>query len=183
MSEEKKIEISGMNIYTDKKGRTVYYDFITKNGYIIPPNKYNSYTNYSIRLLVSVLVGYLSSLFLDNNYFYGFIVGVSTYIAYSFVFRKRFLSSLSVIPDFKRPYKESYIDRNVKNTSKKKNLSIVFVAMLLLPIIVLNLAVSGYDTFTLILSIALGTMALGFAIVHLIILKKQRDSEVENEIK
>lgn len=29
------IRLSGQNIYTDKKNRTIYYDFISKQGYIV----------------------------------------------------------------------------------------------------------------------------------------------------
>lgn len=173
MDNKEKTELRGFNIYQDKKGRTIYYDWISKNGYIIPENKYNSYTNYSIRLIVSVLVGYLSALFLEDNYLAGTLVGISTYIAYTFVFHKRFLSTLSIIPDFKRPYRENYINRNVKEMTKKRAISIVFVALFLLVAIIANLLVNGYDIFVLVLSIGLGLVALGFMLIHIIILVKK----------
>ena len=173
MDSKEKVELKGFNIYQDKKGRTVYYDWISKNGYIIPESKYNSYTNYSIRLVISVLVGYLSALFLDNNYLAGTLIGLSTYIAYTFVFHKRFLSTLSIIPNFKRPYRENYIDRNIKEMTKKRALSIVFVSLFLLVAIIANLLVNGYDIFILVLSIGLSLVAVGFMVVHIIILVKK----------
>ncbi len=173
MDSKEKAELKGFNIYQDKKGRTVYYDWISKNGYIIPESKYNSYTNYSIRLVISVLVGYLSALFLDNNYLAGTLIGLSTYIAYTFVFHKRFLSTLSIIPNFKRPYRENYIDRNIKEMTKKRALSIVFVSLFLLVAIIANLLVNGYDIFILVLSIGLSLVAVGFMVVHIIILVKK----------
>ena len=145
MDSKEKVELKGFSIYQDKKGRTVYYDWISKNGYIIPESKYNSYTNYSIRLVISVLVGYLSALFLDNNYLAGTLIGISTYIAYTFVFHKRFLSTLSII----------------------------FVSLFLLVAIIANLLVNGYDIFVLVLSIGLGLVAVGFIVVHIIILVKK----------
>ena len=30
-----KIRLSGRNIYTDKKGRVIFYDMITKKGYLV----------------------------------------------------------------------------------------------------------------------------------------------------
>lgn len=173
MDSKEKVELKGFSIYQDKKGRTVYYDWISKNGYIIPESKYNSYTNYSIRLVISVLVGYLSALFLDNNYLAGTLIGISTYIAYTFVFHKRFLSTLSIIPNFKRPYRENYINRNIKEMTKKKALSIIFVSLFLLVAIIANLLVNGYDIFVLVLSIGLGLVAVGFMVVHIIILVKK----------
>lgn len=173
MDSKEKAELKGFNIYQDKKGRTVYYDWISKNGYIIPESKYNSYTNYSIRLVISVLVGYLSALFLDNNYLAGTLIGLSTYIAYTFVFHKRFLSTLSIIPNFKRPYRENYIDRNIKEMTKKRALSIVFVSLFLLVAIIANLLVNSYDIFILVLSIGLSLVAVGFMVVHIIILVKK----------
>ena len=173
MDSKEKAELKGFNIYQDKKGRTVYYDWISKNGYIIPESKYNSYTNYSIRLVISVLVGYLSALFLDNNYLAGTLIGLSTYIAYTIVFHKRFLSTLSIIPNFKRPYRENYIDRNIKEMTKKRALSIVFVSLFLLVAIIANLLVNGYDIFILVLSIGLSLVAVGFMVVHIIILVKK----------
>lgn len=173
MDSKEKAELRGFSIYQDKKGRTIYYDWISKNGYIIPESKYNSYTNYSIRLVISVLVGYLSALFLDNNYLAGALIGLSTYIAYTFVFHKRFLSTLSIIPNFKRPYRENYIDRNIKEMTKKRALSIIFVSLFLLVAIIANLLVNGYDIFILVLSIGLSLVAVGFMVVHIIILVKK----------
>ena len=37
-----KIRLSGRNIYTDKRKRTIYYDFVTKQGYLIEKKNENS---------------------------------------------------------------------------------------------------------------------------------------------
>lgn len=178
MSEKEKIELRGMNIYVDKKGRTVYYDHLTKNGYIIPPNKFNSYTNYSIRLVISVLIGYLAALFLNNNYWGGLLVGISTYIAYTFVFRRKFLKDLSIIPNFKRPQKAGYIERNVIEMNKKRVISIIAVSAFLMVAIAANAIISGFDIVMIILNIGLSVVALGFMIVHIIILVKKRQQGI-----
>ena len=37
-----KIRLSGRNIYTDKKGRVIFYDMLTKKGYLIDKKSENS---------------------------------------------------------------------------------------------------------------------------------------------
>ena len=37
-----KIRLSGRNIYTDKKGRVIFYDMITKKGYLVDKKHENS---------------------------------------------------------------------------------------------------------------------------------------------
>lgn len=179
MSTQEKKELRGLNIYNDKKGRTVYYDWFTKNGYVIPPNKYDNYTNYSIRFVVSVLVGFLSALFLKDNYLAGIAIGASTYIAYTFVFRRRFLNSLTIIPDFKRPIKENYIDRNVVAMPKKRVISIILIAFFLVFAIAANAIIGGYDIVMLILNLGLSAAALGFLVVHVIILVKKKQKGID----
>ena len=174
MSEKNKAPLKGINIYIDKKGRTVYYDRLSKNGYIIPPNKFDNYTNYSIRFIVAILVGYLAALFLDSNYLAGFLVGVSAYIAYTFIFHKRFLSKLSIIPNFNPPYRENYINRNIKEMPMKRVYTIIAIALILLVLIAINAVAYGLEGWSSIVYLAIALVAVGFIAVHGYILIQKR---------
>ena len=48
-------ELEGLNIYTDKKNQKIYLDPITKNGYVITPEKQNTFKVYSNTVLFAIL--------------------------------------------------------------------------------------------------------------------------------
>ena len=48
-------ELEGLYIYTDKKNQKIYLDPITKNGYVITPEKQNTFKVYSNTFLFGVL--------------------------------------------------------------------------------------------------------------------------------
>ena len=47
-----KIRLSGRNIYTDKKGRVIFYDMITKKGYLVDKKHENSALFFKNRFVV-----------------------------------------------------------------------------------------------------------------------------------
>ena len=54
-----KIRLSGRNIYTDKRKRTIYYDFVTKQGYLIEKKNENSALFYKNRFVVILFAAIL----------------------------------------------------------------------------------------------------------------------------
>ena len=54
-----KIRLSGRNIYTDKKGRVIYYDRITKKGYLVDKERENAAQFYKNRMVVILFAAIL----------------------------------------------------------------------------------------------------------------------------
>lgn len=50
-----KIRLSGRNIYTDKKNRTIYYDGLTKQGYLIEKKDENKIVFFKNRIVIILL--------------------------------------------------------------------------------------------------------------------------------
>ena len=174
MSEQIK-SIKGSNIYTDKKGRTIYYDSFTKTGYIIPPSQYNNYANYSIRFVISVIVGCVSALFLKFDYLSGFFVGLSTYVAYTYLFHRRFLSKMTIDADFKKPQDDNYIERNIKEMSIKRAYTIILVALVLLVMIAVSVMAYETDLYTMLVYCFIAILATAFIGIHAYIIIKKRE--------
>ena len=54
-----KIRLSGRNIYTDKKGRVIFYDMITKKGYLVDKKSENSAVFFKNRFVVILFAAIL----------------------------------------------------------------------------------------------------------------------------
>ena len=60
------IRLSGRNIYTDKQNRTIYYDWVTKKGYLVGSKDAQAATFYKNRfavILIAVMIFKPSGLF------------------------------------------------------------------------------------------------------------------------
>ena len=53
------IRLSGRNIYTDKQGRTIYYDWVTKQGYLIEKKSEKAALFYKNRFAVILMAAIL----------------------------------------------------------------------------------------------------------------------------
>ena len=93
-----KIRLSGRNIYTDKKGRTIFYDLVTKKGYLVDKASENSAVFYKNRLVIILFAAILFGA--------TFLTKIQALIAWAvmmalaeFAFRKVFLKKLEPVTD------------------------------------------------------------------------------------
>ena len=54
-----KIRLSGRNIYTDKKGRVIFYDMLTKKGYLVDKSSENAAVFFKNRFVVILFAAIL----------------------------------------------------------------------------------------------------------------------------
>ena len=54
-----KIRLSGRNVYTDKKGRVIFYDMVTKRGYLVDKKHENSAVFFKNRFVVILFAAIL----------------------------------------------------------------------------------------------------------------------------
>ena len=109
-----KIRLSGRNIYTDKKGRTIYYDFVTRQGYLIEKKSENSAQFYKNRLVVILFAAIL---------FAGtFLTWIQAIIAWAVMmavaevmFRRSFLKKLEKVTDVDFEKRVSALQYTVEN--------------------------------------------------------------------
>jgi hypothetical protein len=56
MAQKNQPSVSGFSVYQDKHGRDVYYDFITKNGYLILESNAGQFSLYQKRFIIPLIV-------------------------------------------------------------------------------------------------------------------------------
>ena len=87
-----KIRLSGRNIYTDKKGRVIFYDMITKKGYLVDKKHENSALFFKNRFVVllfaAILFGATFLTWLQAAVAWAVMMAIA-----EFAFRRGFLTS------------------------------------------------------------------------------------------
>ena len=70
-------ELEGINIYRDRKNQKVYLDPITKNGYVITPEKEKTFKTYSNVVLFAVLSAIFANMIFEFKWYICIIIGLS----------------------------------------------------------------------------------------------------------
>ncbi len=99
--------INGLFIYHDPKKGCVYYDFISKNGYILTKSDYSTYSKFSMLKLLSLTSIYLLIELLNFKLWQALITGISLFIIIEIIFRKTFIYKLPIIHNYQRCKKEN----------------------------------------------------------------------------
>lgn len=92
------IRLSGRNIYTDKQGRTIYYDWVTKQGYLIEKKSEKAALFYKNRFAVILMAAILfGATFL--TVIQAVIAGAVMLVLAELTFRLSFLKKLEPVRD------------------------------------------------------------------------------------
>ena len=164
--------LKGFSIYKDEHGRNVYYDRLTHNGYIVTASDVNQYNLYSNRFIIPVMVFALLYSLNIGGFEFGYLGGAAAALlslaAMEFIFRFRFLKSLTMIPNFQPSVQDSYMNR-IKNSADRHILFLRAVLYILLGIL---LIIFGFEKqfilFEWIVCGAISCIALLTGLVNLI---------------
>ena len=139
-----KIRLSGRNIYTDKKGRTIYYDFVTKKGYLVDKKNENSAVFYKNRIVVILFAAILC--------WATFLSPIQAVIAWAVMmvlaevtFRKSFLKRMEPVTDVDFERRVSALQYIVENKEKGRVIMLAVLYLLFAVLIVLNAYVEKYS--------------------------------------
>lgn len=163
------LNVRGMNIYKDKSGRTIYYDRLTKSGYLIFPKNAKLYTFYSKRFIIPIIAFVL----LYNFNIGGHVINASeagiialvTLMIMEVLFRTHFLKSLTMISNFQPPAREDIITRMTKDTSKGM---LIIKAVLYISLAVLLILLAYTEQYGNIEWIFCGILSAGAAVVGIL---------------
>lgn len=156
------VSVSGMHIYLDERGRSIYYDVFSKCGYVLTNNE-NRYRQYSMRFILG-LIGFILTLMFNLPYWLCILVGVLVYAFMEYKFRT-FLKSLVKIENFK-------CDEKAKKTSTLKQMEtnkiiIKFICLILFSILIIfNAKNEGYTGWLLYLNYAISVLSFAYALDH-----------------
>ena len=175
-----KIRLSGRNIYTDKKGRTIYYDFVTRQGYLIEKKSENSAQFYKNRLVVILFAAIL---------FAGtFLTWIQAIIAWAVMmavaevmFRRSFLKKLEKVTDVDFEKRVSALQYTMENKEKGRIILLAVLYFALAVLVVLNAYMEKYSLELLILSGGIALVGINFSILHVVALIKLNLDKEKNQ--
>ena len=163
-------ELRGRNIY-QLKNRTIYSDsFMKDHGYLITNYDAEKYYSYSLRGFESIFGLVLLLLISKSNFLLSFIVAIGAYVVLSILFYVKFIPSLQLVPNFKKPPRDNYIVSTAKEMSKGRLFALVIVCILFGLLCIYYPIANNYEGLFKTLLTALGIVAIVASIIHLIAL-------------
>lgn len=178
MAQKNQPSVSGFSVYQDKHGRDVYYDFITKNGYLILESNAGQFSLYQKRFIIPLIVfALLLNYRIGSFYFDIYIAALAAIIVLvglEFLFRFRFLRSLTVIPNFRPERKTSYLEQ-INKTNEKNVLLIKALLYLLFGVLLAVYAFMKEITeLELIIMLIISVVICIYGIIYLVALAKRK---------
>ena len=168
-----KIRLSGRNIYTDKRGRTIYYDLVTRRGYLIDKANENSAVFYKNRFVVILFAAILfGATFL--SWLQALIAWAIMMALAEFAFRRVFLKKLDPVTDVDFERRVSALQYIIENKERGRVIVLAFLYLLFAVLIILNAYVEKYSVGLLIFSGCLALVGFYFGILHIIALTKMK---------
>lgn len=139
----------GMNIYFDKKNRTIYYSPITKKAYQVPPGDFKRFRMFKSRYM-AVFAAFLILILI-----FGDMLGMSLWVPivltlvvwglFEFFYYK-FLNSLPLYKNFDKSRLRSSYDFPISNEERKKSWLRVVLYFVLGILLVVNAYQNDYGT-------------------------------------
>lgn len=168
-----KIRLSGRNIYTDKKGRVIFYDMITKNGYIVDKKNENSALFFKNRFVVLLFAAILLGATL-LTWMQALIAWAVMNALAEFAFRKSFLKRLEPVTDVDFERRLSALQYIVENKEKGRVVVLAVLYLAFAVLILLNAYTEKYGAGLWIFSACLALAGIYFGVLHIIALVKMK---------
>lgn len=171
-----KIRLSGRNIYTDKKGRVIFYDMLTKKGYLIDKKSENSAVFFKNRFVVILFAAILfGATFL--SVIQAVIAWAVMMVLAEFVFRMVFLKKLEPVTDVDFERHVSALQYIIENKEKGRVIALIVLYFLFAILVVLNAYTEDYSPKLWVLSGCIAVVGVYFGVLHVIALIKMRDKK------
>ena len=160
--------LRGFFIYQDDRHRTVYANPILKKNYLINKSEERTFTAFSMRLSVSILIGVLLGYVLQN-YAIGAVAGILVFAVWTIYFWFVYLPKLPEVRNFKKPEGSGVL----ASIETMENWRIALIAVLTIVISVLsyvNLKQKNYEGFTLYGNYAVCIVCAVYSLINIFVL-------------
>ena len=124
-------DLTGLFIYQDPKRCTIFYDIITRKGYIITSSDVKTYTIYSAMLPLAIIVAFLIGSLFNLSTLSSFIIFLALFVLYEGAFRIMFFYKLPVAEKWKPVKKENIIMYLARGYSETRLLILIVMLILL----------------------------------------------------
>ena len=158
----------GIHIYTDDKGRYVFYNIFNKTAYLLSAaDDIKKYNIFQTRLGISILAGFVVLNFL-NMPILGVGLGVAIYVVVTVIFYTKFIPNLAVAKRFDIRGQESFLMRYLGPMSNTRIMIIVILLVAISLLIIVNVRVSDFDELTVVLNYVVSGIAALVAVILLV---------------
>lgn len=124
-------DLGGINIFQDPKRGTIFYDFITKKGYILTSSDVKTYTIFSAMLPLCIIVAFAAASLFSFNYAIAILIFLALYIAVEITFRLMFFYKLPVAENWHSLKKENIIVSMARNFNNVRLIILIIMLVLL----------------------------------------------------
>ncbi len=124
-------DLSGFSIFQDPKRGTIFYDIISRKGYILTSSDVRVYTVYTAMLPLSVVCAFFAMSMFGLSYASAIIIFAAVYLLAFFAFRFFFFYKLPEANNWKPVKKESVFLYLARGYSKTRLLILIFLLLAL----------------------------------------------------
>ena len=171
-----KIRLSGRNIYTDKKGRVIFYDMLTKKGYLVDKSSENAAVFFKNRFVVILFAAILfGATFLSVLQA---VIAWAVMMALSeFAFRMSFLKKLEPVTDVDFERRVSALQYIVENKERGRIIVLIILYFLFSVLVLLNAYTENYSAKLWVFSGCLAVVGVYFGVLHIVALIKMKNKK------
>ena len=167
-------ELSGLFIYQDPKKGTIFYDILTRKGYVLTSKDVKKYVLYTSLFPISVLV----SIFVMSTFKLSFVqtalVFAGIYLIGAIYARFMFFYKLPVADKWKPFKKESIVSQLANNYSSTRLIILLILLLLLTVMMPIYPSVTEMNTLNQYACYILSGVTAVFAILTIMALIKQK---------
>ena len=118
-------DLSGMYIYQDPKRGTIFYDILTRKGYILTSSDVKTYTIFTAMLPLSLVLALGTLSLFPGNYLIPVIFFLVMFITYQILFRVLFFYKLPVAENWHKLKRENIFVSMARSFSKTRLLLLI----------------------------------------------------------
>ncbi len=168
MKSIKPSQLNGISVYHEQK-RTVYSPFFSSRGYIISETNVKEYVSYIQSYLIAIVI-FLVSFIFYRNFMISFLLCFVFMISTIYIFYRNFLSKANIIEDYKKPKKDSFIQRQANSMDEKNIWTIIICSPLLALSILVHSYLNHYEGFMFYTMVFISAVSLIYGILHVAVL-------------
>ncbi|MCF0108995.1 MAG: hypothetical protein HUJ57_02720 [Erysipelotrichaceae bacterium] len=182
-NQTKALDLKGLNIYHDRRHGTVYYDILTRNGYVILNQDVNKLLLNDMGFPIAILAYFLMQNMGQPSYV-NTLVAIAAWAVCKLLFRILFLYRLPVVKNYvPEGGHKSFVERFAA-TYNRVQLIIVTVLGTMIFIATIAYVILGKITgFDMICLVILALIGLALAIICLMAIRKQDTTVPANKKK
>ena len=166
-------QLSGRNIYTDKKKRVIYYDWLTKQGYLVEKKFEGPVLFYQNRVVIILFIAILcAGTFLTWQQ--ATLAGIALLAVVEIYYRRKLFRSLEVVTDVDFGRRLTPLQSIVERKNKEKVIALIVLWAAFAILFPLNAYMEQYSLPLMIFSVGLSIVGIYFCVLHIIALTRMK---------